>query len=129
MTNKEKYQRAFGVLHASDDFLKEELFMKQTKRFPLRRALCLCAAVILVFGLATVCYAADVGGIRRMVQIWVHGDQTDAVLDIQNGSYTLTYEDAQGNTHEQGGGGVAIEWDGSERPLTEEEIMEHLNTP
>ena len=129
MTNKEKYQRAFGVLHASDDFLKEELFMKQTKRFPLRRALCLCAAVILVFGLATVCYAADVGGIRRMVQIWVHGDQTDAVLDIQNGSYTLTYEDAQGNTHDQGGGGVAIEWDGSERPLTEEEIMEHLNTP
>ena len=39
MTNKEKYQRAFGVLHASDDFLKKELFMKQTKRFPLRRAL------------------------------------------------------------------------------------------
>lgn len=38
-------------------------------------------------------------------------------------------EDAEGNTHERGGGGVAINPDGSERPLTEAEIMEHLNMP
>ena len=28
MTNKEKYRRAFGVLHASDDFLTEAKAMK-----------------------------------------------------------------------------------------------------
>ena len=129
MTNKEKYQRTFGLLHASGDFLKEDFAMQSTKFFPLRKAVILCAAVILILCMATVCYAADVGGIRRTVQIWIHGDQTSAVMDIQNGQYTLTYEDAQGNTQERGGGGVAFENDGSEWPLTEEELMEHLNSP
>ena len=89
----------------------------------------LCAAVILLFAMATVCYAADIGGIRRTVQIWVHGDQTSAVMDIQDGQYTLTYQDAEGKTHERGGGGVALGPFGSERPLTEEELLEHLDNP
>lgn len=129
MTNKEKYQRTFGVLHASGDFLKEDFAMKSANHFTPRKAIILYAALILLLSMATVCYAADVGGIRRTVQIWIHGDQTSAVMDIQDGQYTLSYEDALGNTHERGGGGVAIENDGSERPLTEEELMEHLNSP
>ena len=44
-------------------------------------------------------------------------------------SICQTKEDAEGNTHERGGGGVAINPDGSERPLTEEELKEHLNMP
>ena len=126
MIDKQQYQRTFGVLHASGDFLKEDFTMKQSKPFPVRRALSLCAAVILVFCMATVCYAADVGGIRRTIQIWIHGDQTTAVMDIQNGEYTLRYEDADGMPHEQSGGGVAFNADGSERPLTDEEILEHV---
>lgn len=129
MIDKEQYQRTFGVLHASGDFLKEEITMQSTKQFPVRRIVVLCAAVILVFSMATVCYAEDVGGIRRTIQLWIHGDQTSAVMDIQDGKYTITYEDAEGNTHEWGGGGVAFNPDGSERPLTEEELMEHLNEP
>lgn len=129
MTDKEQYQRTFGVLHASGDFLKEDFTMKPKKHISIRRIGILCAAVILIFSMATVCYAKDVGGIQRTIQLWIHGDQTSAVMDIQNGQYTITYEDAQGNTHQQGGGGVAIEADGSERPLTEEELMEHLNSP
>lgn len=129
MIDKEQYQRTFGVLHASGDFLKEEITMQSTKQFPVRRIVVLCAAVILVFSMATVCYAEDVGGIRRTIQLWIHGDQTSAVMDIQDGHYTITYEDAEGNTHEWGGGGVAFNPDGSERPLTEEELMEHLNEP
>lgn len=129
MIDKEQYQRTFGVLHASGDFLKEEITMQSTKQFPVRRIVVLCSAVILIFSMATVCYAEDVGGIRRTIQLWIHGDQNSAVMDIQDGHYTITYEDAEGNTHEWGGGGVAFNPDGSERPLTEEELMEHLNEP
>lgn len=126
MIDKKQYQRTFGVLHASGDFLKEDFPMKQTSRFPVRKLIILCAAVILLLSTSIVCYAADVGGIRRTIQLWIHGDQTTAVMDIQNGEYTITYEDADSTPHERAGGGVAINPDGSERPLTDEEIMEHV---
>ena len=129
MTNKEKYQRTFSVLHASGDFLKEATPMKnQTKRYRPRLAV-VCAAVILILGMMTAAYAADLGGIQRTIQLWTHGDQTNAVLDIQDGSYTVTYEDSNGSSHEFGGGGVAFDIFGNERPLTEAEIMEHLDEP
>lgn len=134
MTNKERYQQAFSVLHASEH-TKEALNMEtgnvvkyeSKKRFS--KAVVIAVAAALLLALTTIGYAADVGGIRRTVQIWLHGDQTDAVLDIQDGSYTLLYEDAEGQTHEQQGGGTAYDFFGRERPLTEEEIMEHINAP
>ena len=125
MTNKEKYRRAFGVLHASEDVLTEVMNMKTKKHLSLRRTGLLCAAVILVFALAGIGYAENVGGIQRRIQLWRYGDQTDAILEIQDGSYELTYTDEDG-THTQGGGGVAIDVFGRERPLTEEELMEEL---
>lgn len=128
MTNKERYQRAFSALHASGEMM-EVKNMKNTKKHYVRRAVAVCAAAALVVALAGVAYAADVGGIRRTVQVWIHGDQTNAVLDIQGGEYTLTYEDSQGQPRSQGGGGLAIEQDGSVRDLTEEEIVEHLDSP
>lgn len=121
MTNKEKYRRAFGVLHASEDILTEVKRMETKKHFSPRKAVLLCAAVIAVFAMAGVCYAEDVGGIQRTIQLWRYGDQTDAVLEIQDGSYELTYEDADG-VHSERGGGVAIDVFGRERPLTEEEL-------
>lgn len=129
MTNKDKYQRVFSVLHASDEFVMEVKPMRQTTRKSIPRLVAICAAVILVIGMSTIAYAADVGGIQRTIQIWLHGEQTDAILEIQNGEYSLGYEDAEGNTHEIHGGGVAFDDDGQERPLTDEEIMEHLNGP
>ena len=107
MTNKEKYQRAFSVLHTSDEFRMEVSTMKQKTRKAMPRLVAVCAAVILVIGMSAVAYAADVGGIQRTIQIWLHGEQTDAVLDIQNGEYSLTYEGEDGATHEIAGGGVA----------------------
>lgn len=129
MIDKQQYQRTFGVLHASGDFLKEDITMQTTKHFSMRKVSLLCAAVILIFSISTVCYAADVGGLRRTIQLWIHGDQTDAIMEIQDGQYQVTYEDQQGNLYQQSGGGIAIEPDGSERPVTEEEILEHLNNP
>ena len=51
-----------------------------------------------------------------------------AIYNELGGSYTLTYEDAEG-VHERGGGGVAIDFFGRERPLTEEELLEQLSMP
>ena len=132
MTNKERYQRTFSALHTSAACPKEVNAMTKTKRFRPAKVLALCAAVVLILGLATVAYAANVGGIQRNVQMWFHGDQTDAVLTVEQGEYTeysATYVDEEGNTHEIGGGGVAYDIFGRPQPLTEEDIMEHLNAP
>ena len=127
MTNKEKYQRAFSALHASE-WNMEELNMKQ-KKYHTSRAAVLCAAIILVLGLATVAYAADFAGIQRQIQIWMHGDQTDAVFEYDDGTYSITYQDENGKTRTNHGGGVAVDFFGRERSLTEEEILESLNPP
>ena len=129
MTNKERYQRTFSTLHASEDFLMEVTPVKRTGNVRKNRIVALCAAIALIAALATTAYAVDLGGIRRTVQIWLHGDQTDAILEIDNGNYTVTYEDETGEVKEMGGGGVASDMFGKERPLTEEEIIEHLDMP
>lgn len=129
MTNKDKYQRAFSVLHASDDCLEGIKAMKNTHRVYWNKLVAVCAAVVVVLALASVAYAADVGGIQRSVQIWLHGDRTDAVMVVDNGEYTLTYTDENGQTHEQGGGGVAYDFFGRERPLTAEELLDGLDAP
>lgn len=132
MTNKERYQRTFSVLHTSAECVKEATAMTKTKRFRPAKALALCAVIVLVLGLATVAYAADVGGIQRTVQIWFHGDQTDAVLNVEQGEYTeysATYVDEEGVTHQIEGGGIAYDFFGRPHPLTEEEIIENLNSP
>lgn len=125
MTNKQRYQRAFQTLQTSQTHVMEVTSMKKNMKIPTRRLLAACAAVILVVALACSAYAADVGGIQRTVQIWLNGDQTTAVMDVRDGQYTLTYPD--GST--MGGGGVAIDDNGQERPLTQEELLEELNSP
>ena len=82
-----------------------------------------------VLALGSVAYASDLGGIQRTVQLWLNGEMTDATLTVNEGSYTLRYPDKDGTEHEMGGGGIAIEDDGTERPLTEEELFEQLNEP
>ena len=125
MTNKEKYKQAFSVLQTSGNLTMEVEKMALLKR-KQKRNMAVAAAIIgvvLVGGTSTA-YAANVGGIQRIVQIWAKGDQTDAMLEIKDdGSYQMTYEDENGNTVEIGGGGVAIGLFGTERPLTEEEVQ------
>ena len=128
MTNKEHYQRTFRTLHASDRMM-EVKEMKRTKHLYSGRLASAAALLGALIGLSTAVYAADLGGIRRTIQLWIHGDQTNAVMVVQNGSYTLTYQDEQGNVHEREGGGVAYGPFGEERPLTAEELMAELDSP
>lgn len=135
MTDKEKFQKVFDNLHASPNVLTEVLNMKtnekivpiKKKRF-LSKAAVAVAAFILVFGSGSVAYALDFGGIQRIVQVWIHGDQTNAIFTVENGSYTLDYKDADGKNVHRGGGGIAYE-NGVERPLTDEELLEELSLP
>ena len=135
MTNQEKFQRTFDKLHASPDVLTEVLNMTtnetivpiRKKRF-IPKVAAAAAALVLVAGSGTAAYAMDLGGIQRTVQLWIHGDQTDATFTGENGSYTLEYKDAEGNDVQRGGGGIADE-NGVERPLTDEELLEHLRMP
>lgn len=131
MTNKEKYKQAFSVLHTSDDFALEVEKMALLKRKQKRNiAVAVAAICVLLVGGTGTAYAANIGGIQRTVQLWIHGDQTDATIEFHaDGSYSMLYKDANGNDMERGGGGIAYEKDGTERPLTEEELMEQLNAP
>lgn len=129
MTNREKYKQAFSVLHTSENFSMEVIKMTMKKKS--RRNMVAAAAAICVLAAGTGgAYAANVGGIQRTVQLWINGNQTDAVMEVNpNGTYTLTYTDENGKEKERGGGGVAYEKNGQERPLTEDELLEGLNSP
>ncbi len=131
MTNKEKYKKAFSKLESSHDFYLEEnqmkTLVKQRKMKTLALSLVIC---LLVLGGAGTAYATDFGGIQRTIQLWIEGDQTDATLVFNgDGTYDITYEDEEGEIQGQSGGGVAFNLDGSERPLTSEELMENINAP
>lgn len=91
-----------------------------------RRIIGLVLAACLVFTLAVTAYAADIGGIRRIIKLWIQGEQTTVTLDVQEGNYTVTAEDGSPIIS---GGGVVMEADGSTRPVTEEEILTHLDQP
>ena len=131
MTNKARYQKTFAVLHASRASLEEVKRMQANHTYrPVRvkRLVAVCAALVALFALSAVAYAADVGGIQRTIQIWLHGELTDAVFQVENGSYTLDIPNEDGPTSHRAGGGVAYD-NGTERPLTEEELLDELDSP
>lgn len=130
MTEKERYQRAFSALHTSDGFqVRLEETKKPAHTVRIRRVLtAACVAMALAAG-ATAAYASNVGGIQRTIQIWLHGELTDATLDINTSDGTYAIRDQSGHIT-QSGGGVALNRDGTERPLTAKEIEEDLaNAP
>jgi hypothetical protein len=131
MTNKEKYKQAFSAIHASDNFSLEVEKMERTKKqHKFKAIVAAVAACVMLVGGATAAYAADVGGIQRTIQLWIHGDQTEVTIQFDgNGNYSMDYTDEQGNVKHQGGGGVSFAPDGTELPASEEELMEQLTAP
>lgn len=143
MSEQEKFKKTFEKLHASPDMIAEVLNMDENekivsmKKHRLPAVAAAAIALAIFMGTGSVAYAMDLGGIQRIVQVWIHGDQTNATLTIDNVSdengdystYSLEYQDADGKEAVRSGGGTAIEEDGTSRPLTEEEMMEQLNEP
>ena len=135
MTDREKYKSAVDAVASSRMHKLEASDIMKNRKTNIRfKGLVIAvAAVILLVGVCGGAYAADVGGIQSKVQVWFRGELTDVTLDIStNGSaseYALTFTDADGVEREIHGGGVAMDMFGRERPLTEEEILEQLNSP
>lgn len=130
MTNKEKYKQAFSVLHSPREMtLEVEKMAILSKKARIRTtAAAVITICLLITGGSGVAYAADVGGIQRTIQLWIEGDRTDVTFEYhESGTYDMSYETKDGETEELHGGGVAIEEDGTERPLTEEELLEQFN--
>ena len=118
MTNHEKYKKAFSVLQTSESSFREvENMARLQKRTKMKTAAAVIAGCILLGGTGTA-YAANVGGIQRTIQLWIHGDQTNATLNVSdNGTYTMEYYDENGELQESGGGGIAFEADGTQRSV------------
>ena len=132
MTNKERYKQAFSVLHTSDDFsLEVEKMAIISRKNKIRTAVAAIVGFLALTLFTGGAYAANVGGIQRTIQLWVHGDQTTATLNVDEtqGSYSVSYTTETGDEKEISGGGVTIDMFGNERPVTEEEIMDHLDMP
>ena len=132
MTNKEKYKQAFSVLHTSENFSPEvEIMAKINKKNKIRAIIAACIGIFTVGGLGTTAYAANVGNIQRQIQLWVQGDQTTATLDIDEtqGEYMISYTGTDGSPVEISGGGITIDINGNEKPVNEQEIMEHIMMP
>lgn len=131
MTNKERYKQAFSALHSSTVMPMEmEKIAAVSKKAERRTAAAVLIACLLTAGGSGVVYAADIGGIQRTMQLWIEGDQTDVVFTYDtDGTYHLSYQLEDGQSEEVGVGGIAIEDDGSERPLTEKEVLEQLQDP
>lgn len=130
MTNKEKYKQAFSGLQTSGLSEMEVKKMAVLKRKQVTKIVAAAAAVcVLMIGGTGTAYAMNIGGIQRTIQLWWNGDQTDATLELTpDGEYNVYIAEDTENPV-MGGGGVAMDNDGTERPLTEEEIMGQLNSP
>lgn len=131
MTNKEKYKQAFSAIHASENFsLEVEKMERISKQHKIRALVASVAACVMIVGSATAAYAVDLGGIQRTLQLWIHGDQTEVSIQFNgDGTYSMGYTDNDGNTHQQSGGGISISPDGTEAPLSEEDLLEELTAP
>ena len=131
MTGKERYKQAFSVLKLPKDFQVEiDRNTAGKNRQAWRGIMVAVIAGLVLIGGGGTAYARNVGSIQRTLQLWVHGDQTDAEMNIYaDGSYELQYLDENGELRERSGGGIAYEADGTERSLTEEELIEDLDGP
>ena len=130
MTNNDKYKKAFSVLQFPESSSWEvEKMARLQKKAKMKTAAAIITGCLLVGGAGTA-YAANVGGIQRTIQLWIHGDQTTATLEFSgDGTYTMEILDGDGNSTSQDGGGIAIDADSTERPLTPDELMEELDSP
>lgn len=104
MSNKEKYKQAFSALHVSDKLSLEVIKMTNIRRKQkFNQMVAGVAACVLLVGGSATAYAADLGGIQRTIQLWIHGEQTEVTIEFNA--------------------------DGNERSLTETEILDYLDDP
>lgn len=129
MTEKERYKRAFSSIHLPDDFAVDLQRKHREKRIRLKSAITAACLTAALFGGTTAAYASNLNGIQRTIQIWLHGDQTSAVITFNEEEGITRYTVTDENSTEIHGGGVEMENDGSEKAVSEAQMQEYLNEP
>lgn len=129
MTNKERYKRAFSVLQSSGPLNLEVEEMAQLKK-KHKANIAVAAAIIcaVIIGGSGTAYAADLGGIREKISIWLYGTETEVEVTEhqEDGGYTFSYEH-DGETVVMGGGGVSLDDNGNETWLSAEEVLAEIS--
>lgn len=96
MSNREYYHRTFSKLQTSRDYLSEVQEMSKMKIFRLPKvAVAAIIAIAATIGTTGICYAANIGGIQRQIQLLTMGDKTNAVMDYK--SNDSEQSEAKGN--------------------------------
>lgn len=128
MTNKEKYKRAFSVLHASENHILEAGNMEKKKNAYIKRIVAASTAIVAASFSLTAAYAADVGGIQEKLTMWFHGEETEVTAEnYGENSYKYTFTDSEGNPQEFVAGGVTIDDSGREHAVSAKEVLEDLS--
>lgn len=129
MTNRERYKQAFSALHAPNRISLEESNMKKRNlKFNMRPVLAACLCAVILMGCMGAAYAADVGGIRETIRLWIGGRQTEAQVTDTSGGYQFTVPGEDGSADFTfGGGGVVIEG-GSTWAQTPDQVADNFAT-
>lgn len=128
---RETYQRVFSKIQIPEPVDVEKI-MKENRRetgmnFWQKHAAALGAALVIA-GSTGVAYAADLGGIRTTVNVWLHGEQKEleAVPDGSGG-----YEFYENGSDEPigGGGGIWYDENGVEHAASAQEVADNMKPP
>ncbi|WP_276930817.1 hypothetical protein [Faecalibaculum rodentium] len=128
---RETYQRVFSKIQIPEP-VDVETIMKENRRetgmnFWQKHAAALGAALVIA-GSTGVAYAADLGGIRTTVNVWLHGEHTQ--LDaVPNGTGGYEFYETGSGEPIGGGGGVWIDENGVEHAASAQEVAENLASP
>lgn len=128
---RETYQRVFSKIQIPEP-VDVETIMKENRRetgmnFWQKHAAVL-GAVLVIAGSTGVAYAADLGGIRTTVNVWLHGEQKEleAVPDGSGG-----YEFYENGSDEPigGGGGIWYDENGVEHEASAQDVADNMKPP
>lgn len=128
---REAYQRVFSRIQIPEP-VDVKTIMKENRRetgmnFWQKHAAALGAALVIA-GSTGVAYAADLGGIRTTVNVWLHGEHTQ--LDaVPNGTGGYEFYETGSDEPIGGGGGVWIDENGVEHAASAQEVAENLASP
>ncbi|WP_294732120.1 hypothetical protein [uncultured Faecalibaculum sp.] len=121
---RDAYKRVFSQIRIPEPVSLETVRKEERTggwmKFYTKRAAAVAAAMVIVASTG-VAYAADLGGLRTTVNVWLRGENKEIVADPNgDGGYTF-YE--EGNDEPVGsGGGVYIDDNGQEHVLGPQDV-------
>lgn len=128
---RETYQRVFSKIQIPEP-VDVETIMKENRRetgmnFWQKHAAALGAALVIA-GSTGVAYAADLGGIRTTVNVWLHGEQKELEA-VPDGSGGYEFYETGSDEPIGGGGGIWYDENGVEHEASAQDVAENLASP